>query len=253
MPEFLAHYSVEQIIHIAIIVTSGALLQSAVGFGFALFAMPLLLLAGLPLHEAILISMVCQIAQELVGLVHVRKHTPVGPLLGVMISGVVFLALGAMFLKHIESLDQLLLRRIIGIIILLAIAIECFWKHRQRAKPGRVWALLAGASAGALTATIGMTGPPIVLWVMAHDWSNRRSRGSIWIVFLSIMVPMLALLAGLYRQSFVGPALISVILSPLVLLSSTLGVAIGNKIPKNALRLLAFGLLTIIAISAFLR
>ena len=247
----ITQYSTEQMIQIAVIVASGALLQSAVGFGFALFAMPLLLFARLPLHQAILISMVCQIAQELAGLYHVRKQSPVRPLLSVMISGVIFLILGVTFLKQVESLDKNLLRRIIGIAILFSIAIECFWKHRRRRELGLFWALLAGASAGAMTAIVGMTGPPVVLWVMAHDWSKQRSRGSIWIIFLSIMIPMLVLLACVYPESFLGSFLISIIFVPLVLLFSMLGVSIGNKISQKTLRTTTFLLLIIIALSTF--
>lgn len=249
--EIINLYSVEQIIQIAAVVSFGALLQSMVGFGFALFSIPLLLLVGLRLHQAIIITLACQIIQGLVGLYCVRDRAPVRNLWVVMVSGVVFLMIGSILLKKIDLIDISYVRKIVSVIILFTIMGEVFWRSPSRKRLSVFWSILAGATAGLMTGIIGMTGPPVVLWAMAQNWSSQQVRSGIWMIFLSIMVPTLVCLALMYPDSFVISFVISMALIPFVLLFSALGVFVGNKIPRKALRATAFVLLTIIGLSSF--
>ena len=245
-------YPVEQIVLIGVIVSFGALVQSSVGFGFAIFSMPLLLCVGLTLQQAIFVSLVCQIAQELTGLCGVKDKTLAKNVWVVMVSGVMFLIIGIMLLKKIEQLDVICLRRIVSVAILFSIIVEVFCRPHRRKGLGAFWGILAGSSAGIMTGTIGITGPPVVLWVMAQDLSNQQMRSSVWMIFLSIMVPMLVLFGFFYREDFATSLLTSILLIPLVLSFSALGMFVGNKIKKKTLRLTAYILLMIVALSSFI-
>lgn len=250
--EMFALYPLGQFVQIAAIVSFGSLVQSAIGFGFAIFSMPLLLCVGLTLQEAIFITLACQIVQEVAGLCCVKNRTPVRELWVVMVSGAVFLIIGMMLLKKIEQLDVIHLRRIVSVVILLSIMIEVFCRPHRRKGLSKFWGILAGSAAGIMTGTIGITGPPVVLWVMAQDWSNQRMRSSIWMIFLSIMVPLLVLFGLFYRESFAMSFFSSVLLIPLVLSFSALGVFLGNKIEKKTLRVIAYVLLVIVVLSSLI-
>ena len=103
--------------------------------------------------------------------------------------------------------------------------------------------------AGGLT---GAPGAPIVIWVMAHNWSNQRSRGSMWAIFLvfgSTLFLLLCLSFGWRVLATVPPA---VLLIPIAVIGSHVGLKLGNLISKKYLRRIAFVLLLLVAASAIL-
>lgn len=71
-------------------------------------------------------------------------------------------------------------------------------------------------------------------------------------IFLSIMVPLLVLFGLFYRESFAMSFFSSVLLIPLVLSFSALGVFLGNKIEKKTLRVIAYVLLVIVVLSSLI-
>lgn len=248
-------YSLEQIVQIAIIVCIGAFIQSLVGFGFAIFSMPLMLLTNIELQQAIFITLACQIGQEISGLYCVRKDVNIKQLFGklwlVVVSGFVFLIIGVMLLKTVEQIDKVYIRRLVSAIILLLIVLNWFVRPGKYRKIGKIWAGLAGSAAGLLTATIGITGPPVVLWVLSQDYTNKETRGSIWLIFLLIMVPTLLLLFFFYPASIPGSLLLTIILTPGVFLISALGVKVGNQFKASLLKRLIYIILIGTALASF--
>ena len=246
----LAQFSVGELIAIGCTIAAATVLQSAVGFGFNLLAIPVLLRCGLELHEAIIVSVVAQVWQQGAGIYHTRKAIVVRPLVPVTVAVAVFLAVGVVMQGYIADWDRQTIRRLVGALILLGVLVQWLCRPAPRQRLHAAWGVLAGACAGVMGGLAGVPGPPIVMWVMAHDWSNARSRGSIWAMFI-VLTPLLFVMLWATKGNEALVALLpSVALIPVVQLSAMLGLRIGNVIPKPRLRRIAFAMLLVIAVVA---
>ena len=95
-----------------------------------------------------------------------------------------------------------------------------------------------------------MGGPPLVLWVMAHDWTTEKTRGFLFASFMCLVPVQLALLYLSFGQDSLRGALMGLALSPAVLAGSLAGLRVGGRFSKLLLRRLAFALLMAIALNA---
>lgn len=95
-----------------------------------------------------------------------------------------------------------------------------------------------------------MSGPPLVLWVMAHDWSTERIRGFLFAWFLSLVTLQLALLYAHFGRDVLQGILLGGVLSPAVLGGSLTGLRLGDAFSKPVLRRLAYTVLLAIALNA---
>ena len=95
-----------------------------------------------------------------------------------------------------------------------------------------------------------MGGPPLVLWVMAHDWANRKTRAFLYGSFGASMPLQIAVFGVALGWPAVRGAVAGAAFSPAVVLGSLVGLAIGNRFSKPLLRRLAYGLLVVIALNS---
>jgi len=107
--------------------------------------------------------------------------------------------------------------------------------------------VVAFSLSGVLQGVAAVGGPPLVLWVMAHRWSNRQTRAFLFSTFLLTMPYQL-----LYLYVHFGPGLLptmvtGLLFSPLVALGSLTGIRLGNTLPKPLLRKLAYAALLLMA------
>jgi uncharacterized protein len=114
------------------------------------------------------------------------------------------------------------------------------------------WSGLAFLGSGFAGGTCGMGGPPMVLWAVAHNWTTQRTRGFLFASF-AISIPIQILMVSVVT----GPSILLVfaqafLLFPLVWLGIRLGMPIGNRLPKETMRRIAFALLLMIGLSAIL-
>jgi len=245
----LADYEISQLWVIALAIVLGTCLQASVGFGLALCAIPIMLRAGIELHQAMVFALVTQISQQITGLRHVRREMRWRPVIPVIAAGLLFLGLGVALQRQC---NRQLLSRTIGGVILGTVLLEWLWRPAPRPRLHPIWGLLAGACAGAMSGLVSLPGPPIVLWVMAHDWSNPRSRGSMWVVFLSFAPALFVLLWLGFGQTVPRTVAPAAMLIPAALLGTVVGLRIGSRISKRRLRQAAFVLLLIVGASSLL-
>jgi hypothetical protein len=95
-----------------------------------------------------------------------------------------------------------------------------------------------------------MGGPPIVLWVMAHRWSNEQTRVTLWAIFALMVMPTLVVLSlrfGVVVWEWAG---LSLLFIPAVVVGAIPGIWLGNRIPKPLLRRIAIVLLMMIGLFA---
>jgi uncharacterized protein len=165
----------------------GASIQSATGFGFALVLSPALF-AALDPAEAVTSLLVLGLALNLLVLFERGRpeHVDWRALAPMLVAALPGLAAGAVALT---LLSKEALQVSVGVAVILAAG----WQLGQRAAgersesartlpPAAGWA--AGFFSGALTTSISISGPPIVLWLEAHGVRPEEFRASLAASFL---------------------------------------------------------------------
>ena len=239
-----------QIVSVALVVLCGGFLQGTVAFGFGLFSVPLLLMMGLPIPAVLAIASVCTLVQAGSGVHHLRQAVPwkdVG--ISVVVRGVAML-LGIWVLRALVNYPIVKIKFWIGVVMLLLVILQVSWKPQPRARLHGGWNLAAFLTSGFTGGLCSMGGPPLVLWVMAHDWTVERTRAFLFASFMSLVPFQLAILYWTFGDDVVYGMVLGAVLSPVVLLGSLLGLRIGAHFSKPLLRRLAFLLLVAIAINA---
>jgi len=172
---------------------TGAAVQSATGFGFALVLSPALF-AVLEPYEAITALLILGGALSVLilldgGRAGAVRWRALGPLLAAAAPG---LGLGVLAL---ELLSKPVLQVVVGIGVLAAAG----WQLRRRAAGAgggarRRSAVAAGLASGALTTSISVSGPPLVLWLEAHGLAPVELRATLAAAFLALNLSGAALL-----------------------------------------------------------
>jgi len=238
---------------IALIVTLASALQSFVGFGFALFAIPPLLLLGLSLPEAVAISLSGTFVQGMAATVKLHRHIrwrEIGLLVGVR-TLVIPAGLGLMVV--LVRLGEAQTKQAVGAALLLALVL---WsavrvQPRERLAPG--WGVAAGLGSGLLGGSVGMGGPPCVLWALGHRWSSEQLRASLFTIF-SVTVPLqFILLWWQFGPQPIRAGLLGFLLTPLIAAGAALGLWLSTHLPTAHLRTAMLGLLAVMAVYAIVQ
>lgn len=241
-----------QLIAAGLILLSAGFLQGTVAFGFALLSVPLLLMVGLPVPVVLTITAVCAAVQALSGVQQLHHTVPwkeVG--MSVAVRSVTML-LGVWVLRRLAHSPVSQITFWIGFVLLLLVVLLAVWRPQPRARLHSAWSAAAFCASGFAGGLCSMDGPPLVLWVMAHDWSAERTRAFLFAAFMSVVPLQLSLLYWAFGSDVLHGMIWGAVLSPAALVGSLLGLRIGARFSKPLLRRLAFVLLTAVALSAML-
>lgn len=195
---------------------AGSFVQSTTGFGFALVLSPALFAVMDPV-EAVMALLVLGFVLSLLVLFERGRpeHVDWRSLMPMLLAALPGLAVGAVALTQ---LSQQALQVAVGI----AVVCVAGWQLRRRrrasthAHVGRGAGLGAGFVSGALTTSINVSGPPVVLWLEARGASPEEFRASLAATFLALDLAGGALiLAAEGGESFnagkIGPLLALVV------------------------------------------
>lgn len=235
---------------IALTVAVSAIIQGSVGFGFALFTMPVLLILGLPPKVAVFTSGTCSFILTSYVAWKVRRHVAWRELAPYFIAGWLGVPFGLFLLHRVALLHPDTIKQIFGGLVLLAVIVQQLAKIQPQARVGWGWGAGALFGSGMMSGLSGVGGPPVVLWVMAHDWSGQRLRGTMQTIFPAIMVVQLTVMAGTFPTEAREGAMTALVAIPGALVGATVGVWIGDRTSRRTLRALATALLLLIALSA---
>ena len=229
-----------------------SLIQGAAGFGFGVFAVPLLVWAGLSLVDAVTIVAVTSFVQVSVGAYTLRKSLKWREIFLASCFRILALPLGVYFLLAVDGLDKDVTKQVLGAILLAVLAAQLLFRIEPRERLHPLWRVLAFSASGVMMGMVSMGGPPGVLWVMAQRWTNQETRGFLMSIFLFAIPAQLGLLYFAYGRAVLEPMQQGLWFIPVVALGAWLGVQGGNILPKLRLRQLAYGLLFITACSSLL-
>ncbi|MEZ4607929.1 MAG: sulfite exporter TauE/SafE family protein [Deinococcales bacterium] len=227
---------------LAFLLFGASFIQGAVGFGFALSAMPILVWGGYSLAEASIITALNSLLQMFLAVFQLRRDIPWREVWKAISLRWLFTPLGIWVMMKLDNLPPQQLKQILGLILLVIVLSQLLYRVKPRDKLHPLWGIFAFSSSGFLQGLVSMGGPPLVLWVMALTWDVKSSRAFLMTLF-ALAVPLhLALLYLSYGQKLQQASYQGLIFIPLSLLGVTLGIRVGNHLPKERLKTLAYGL-----------
>lgn len=242
-----------EIIQIGSILIFGSIIQSSAGFGFGLFALPIMLYLGFGLPETVIIMVIGSAVQKITAISVMWKSADWkghAPYMGV---GLLALPLGVLCMYHVSFMDQDTVKQVMGGIIMLMLLLQ--WKGIIKAKEhvSAIWGYIAGTLSGFLNGFANIGGPPLVLWILSHRWPNEKMRVTP-IAFSMIFVPFqIFWMIERFGARMWDPLIKAALLTPAVLLGSWIGLKIGGKISRAHLTIYMRVLLAFIAIAAFIK
>jgi uncharacterized protein len=171
----------------AVAAFAGAAVQSATGFGFALVLSPALFAVMDPV-EAVTALLVLGAALNLLILFEGGRpeHVDWRALAPMLLAALPGLAVGAVALTQLS-------KEVLQVAVGVAVIAAAGWQLRQRRGArvrhiGSAAGLAAGFASGALTTSISVSGPPLVLWLEAHGVRPEEFRASLAASFLALNV-----------------------------------------------------------------
>ncbi|MEA4895432.1 MAG: sulfite exporter TauE/SafE family protein [Oscillospiraceae bacterium] len=222
-----------------------AFIQGATGFGYALVAMAIMPLF-LPMSECSAISAVTVVAIGLQMTITLRKNLKLKVILLPVLCCFMTINLG---LYLLNTFDELLLRVILAVLLLLVTGIFLIMRRKSITLPNR-WYSAAGAGllTGVSTGLFNIVGPFLMVYYINVCQTTFELKASLEFSFL---------LAGLYSAFMhtyvyhninlsVLPELTASVVA--VLLAGFLGLKLFRRIDKDKMALLIYILLPVMAI-----
>lgn len=232
--------------------TVGAWVQSAIGFGYALVALPPMLWLGVPVPAAVAAVLASVVVQCATGAYRFRAEARWSDVLPVTAFRVAAMPVGVALLVLLDRLDPAWARGAVGVAVLLAVGISAGFRPEPRARLPRAWIPVAGLSSGLLAGSLGIGGPPVVLWANAHDWPTRRTRVFLWLTFLLLTPIQLAWMLIQFGRPLLVPIAIGLAATPLLLAAGRLGADLGDRLSRRQLRRVAYTVLALIGLTSAL-
>ena len=237
------------ILTVGIVIGLAALIQSAVGFGFLVFATPLILWIGFPLPAVVMLVSTCSTLQAALGARHLSASVPWRLTWTATAVRLVSVVIGLYLLKKIVSLDVNYIKLVVGSIVGLIVIAKLLCKPQPAEKAHWGWAGFAFVISGLLSGICGIGGPPLVIWSTLQNWPTNKIRGFLFAV-LAISTPIQILLLGLtFGLDLFKYVAMGVAFFPVALLGYGVGLPIGNRMRKKRHRLIVDIILLLVAAS----
>lgn len=237
---------------LGVVMFVAGVVQAAVGFAGGLIAIPLFVLMGMKLPQAVMIALIGSFLQSVMGAYQLRHDIDPRTTIRPAILRLVTMPLGVYVLWEINQLAITYVKQFIGLVLLVIVLVQWLWKIEPRERLHPAWEYLALSLSGFMAGVCGMGGPAMILWVMAHNWSAKKSRAFMFFVFIAGLIPQGLLLWYEFGEMVYRPALIGALGAVVTLLGTQIGLNIGHGFSKARLRTLVFSILIFIAVSAML-
>lgn len=218
-----------------IIILIASILQTSTGFGFSILATPFLLLLFEP-NEAIQINLILSLIISISLLRKIRKDIDYGILRRFSVGSIIGLPVGIITFLLID-INRLKL----GIsLIIIGLTFMLIFKFRINQNTNRD--IFVGGLSGSLTTSIGMPGPPLLLYFSGTDTQKEKLRGTtlafyLYIYFISIIIQVI--FAGTNKTIWIS----SLWALPLVFVGLYLGQLLFKRINQHVFRIFTYILL----------
>jgi len=230
-----------------------SVLHSTVGFAFALFAIPVLLIGGLQPYEAIAICATSVIIHATISVWRSEVKPDWKQVFGMVAIGFAAQPVGVWILGQIVHLGRSKVGQIYGVILLAVLCVRLFLHPAPRERLHPVWGVLTMIVSGIISGMSGMGGPPIVLWLIAHKWSNDRIRVTLWTMFAMLAATNLGWQLYRFREETAHAIGLGVIFAPVMLLGRVPGAWISARLSPATMRHAVTAVLVVVALYAILQ
>lgn len=215
-----------------IIILVASVLQTSTGFGFSILATPFLLLLFEPI-EAIQINLILSLFISGALIMKIRKDIDYGILWRFVAGSVFGLPVGILSFLFID-INRLKLGISLIIIVLTILLILKFRMNQNKKRD-----LIVGGLSGSLTTSIGMPGPPLLLYFSGTDTQKEKLRGTTLAFYLFIYLVSLiiqVIFAGTNKMIWVS----SLWALPLVFVGLYLGQILFKRINQTVFRIFTY-------------
>lgn len=237
-----------QIVEIALILFAASVVQGTVGFASGIVAVPLLLITGTTLPEAVTVSAVASFVQNAAGVAALWREIPFHESIRPIAIRLAALPIGILALGYAGTLDQRNVRQIVGLVMLAILLVQRGGTSGIPRPWPPILEWIAFLASGLLLGFCGVGGPPIVMWAASKGWLPMQTRAVLFFIFLSSMIPQVALLLWRFGEAIHDAILIGLAGAPVVLLGTWLGLKIGHRFSPARLRNATFLLLLLMAL-----
>lgn len=220
---------------LAIIAFAASMLQASTGFGFSIIGTPFLLMLY-PVHTAIQINIILSLCISLVMLLRIGKEVD-RPLMGRLIKGsLAMLAPGLLLYLY---MDVRIMKLVVGGLILLLTAL-LIRRFTIRQTAGRDY--ITGGISGLLTTSIGVPGPPLLLYFAGAGTGQAILRSTTLAYYLfiySVSLGMQISFGGAEKEAWTASATAI----PALLLGIVCGQLLFKRFSLAGFRILSYTLL----------
>ncbi|MFA5506854.1 MAG: sulfite exporter TauE/SafE family protein, partial [Vulcanimicrobiota bacterium] len=212
---------------ILVVIFLATFIRSALGFGEALVAVPLLALL-IPIETAAPLAVLVSITVAALILGQDWREVQMAGVSRLVLSTLPGIPVGLWLLIRV---DEVVVKTILALVILLFSAYVLAGRAKLRLKGDR-WAGAFGFMAGILGGAYGMNGPPLVLYGTFRDWSPEQFRATLQGYFLpaSILGMIGYYLSGLWTREVTNLFLLTL---PAVLIATLLGRSVTRRLPRE--------------------
>ena len=177
-----------------VLVLVASTLQAGTGFGFSIMATPFLLLLFEP-HDAIQLNIILSLLISVIMTYKIRSELNKGSLIRLMKGSLIGIFPGMLLFAF---LDVRPLKIFVSILILASTALLV---AKIKLKQSNIKELITGALSGLLTASLGMPGPPLLIYFSGAKVDKSTLRSTALAYFVFIYPISLLLQFSMYRIS----------------------------------------------------
>jgi uncharacterized protein len=241
-------FSPTTLLILGVVMFVAGVVQAAVGFAGGLIAIPLFVLMGMKLPQAVMIALIGSFIQSVMGAYQLRHEIDPRTTIRPALLRLITMPLGMYVMWQLNQMALVYTKQAIGVVLLVIVSVQWLWNVEPRERLHPAWEYLALSVSGFMAGVCGMGGPAMILWVMAHNWSAKKSRAFMFFV----LVPQGLLLWYEFGELIYMPALIGTLGFFITMIGTHLGLKIGHGFSKARLRSIVFSILIFIAVSAML-
>ena len=161
-----AHFEMTELLYIFMLCIVASFIQRTTGFGFGIFIMTMLPYLMPSYGEATTLSGLLALTTSLFVAVRMRKYI-VWKRLAVILPA--FIAASAVAIFSLNSMNDRLLRQILGVVLIIASLYFIFFSNRIRLRPTVPAQIGTGMLSGLMGGFFGMQGPPAVLYFINSE------------------------------------------------------------------------------------
>ena len=226
-----------------LIIFFASAVQGAIGFAYALIAVPLLSLI-LPMKIIVPMIVISSFVNNIIVVYSTRKFIDIRRIWLMILFGVLGIPLGTYALNNVNPES---LKLIVGILILIN-SIFMIKGYQIKFKRVKLAYGLVGFISGVLNGSVSISGPPIALFLNNEGYSKNEFRASFGLYASIINALTIVTFAFNNLLSKDMLSIFSINILPL-LIGSFLGLFVSNKIPNKLFKKIVLFLLVIISIT----